>query len=432
MRGLVVAGTASGVGKTVATLTMIEAFQQEGKSVQPTKAGPDFIDPSHHEAVAGVPSRTLDLWLQGEAGLRRNYWRGDGDICLVEGVMGMYDGDGSSTAMVAEALDLPVVLVVDAKAGMESVAATALGFREYAATAGRDVDVAGVVAQRCHGGRHERGIRDALPDGIEFLGRIPPQSGLEIPDRHLGLAMGDESPVDADALASAAESLDVSALLDVGREPPEPGPVQPGPVTEARVAVAQDEAFCFTYAATLERLRERAEVVAFSPVAGDDLPEADGIYLPGGYPELHAEALEESPALDTLANRAADGLPVYGECGGMMALAESLTTSDGGTFEMAGILPAAVEMADRYQALDHVELVGSRASPVASPGDRLRGHEFHYSRAEVDSDATFAFDVERGSGIDDARDGLLEYRTLGTYCHCHPASGAFDQFLERV
>ncbi|MCU4799232.1 cobyrinic acid a,c-diamide synthase [Halobacteria archaeon HArc-gm2] len=432
MEGLVVGGTASGVGKTVATLAMTEAFQREGLSVQPAKAGPDFIDPSHHEAVAGVPSRTLDVWLQGEDGLRRNYWRGDGDVCVVEGVMGMYDGDGSSTAMVAEALDLPVVLVVDAKAGMESVAATALGFREYAATADRDVDVAGVVAQRCHGGRHEQGIRDALPDDIEFLGRIPPQSDLEIPDRHLGLEMGSESPVDADALATAAESLDVRALLDVAREPSEPDANRPRPATNARVAVAQDEAFCFTYAATLERLRERAEVVTFSPVAGDDLPDADGVYFPGGYPELHAGALEESSALETLADRAADGLPVYGECGGMMALAESLTTAEGDTFEMAGVLPAAVEMADRYQALDHVELAGTQASPVASPGDRLRGHEFHYSRADVGSDATFAFDVERGSGIDGDRDGLLEYRTLGTYCHCHPASGAFDQFLGQV
>ena len=432
MRGLVVAGTSSGVGKTVATLAMIEAFQREGASVQPAKAGPDFIDPSHHEAIAGVPSRTLDLWLQGEDGLRRNYWRGDGDICLVEGVMGMYDGDGSSTAMVAEALDLPVVLVVDAKAGMESVAATALGFREYAETAGRDVDVAGVVAQRCHGGRHEQGIRDALPDDVEYLGRIPPQSDLEIPDRHLGLEMGSESPVDPDALSDAAESLDADRLLDIAREPPRPDERESVPETGARVAVARDEAFCFTYAATLERLRERADVVTFSPVAGDDLPAADGVYLPGGYPELHAKALENSPALDTLADRAADGLPVYGECGGMMVLTESLTTAEGDTREMAGVLPADVEMADRYQALDHVELTAKRRSPVADTGDSRRGHEFHYSRADVDPDATFAFDVERGSGIDDERDGLLEYQTLGTYCHCHPESGAFDQFLDRL
>ncbi|MFD1598058.1 cobyrinic acid a,c-diamide synthase, partial [Halobellus rarus] len=140
MRGFVVGGTRSGVGKTVATLAVVRALERAGRTVQPAKAGPDFIDPSHHERVAGRPSRTLDRWLQGEAGLRRNYFRGEGDVCVVEGVMGLYDGDGSSTAMVAEALDLPVVLVVDAKAGMESVAATAVGFQRYAEHAARDGD----------------------------------------------------------------------------------------------------------------------------------------------------------------------------------------------------------------------------------------------------------------------------------------------------
>jgi cobyrinic acid a,c-diamide synthase len=431
VEGFVLAGTASGVGKTVATLAVVEAFDRAGVAVQPAKAGPDFIDPSHHEAIASVPSRTLDLWLQGEGGLRRNYWRGEGDVCVVEGVMGMYDGDGSSTAMVAEALDLPVVLVVDAKAGMESVAATALGFREYTETAGRDVDVVGVVAQRCHGGRHERGIRDALPGGMEYLGRIPPQPDLEIPDRHLGLEMGSESPLDHDALAAAADSLRVDRLRDVASEPPRPAERRPTGTTDARIAVARDEAFCFTYPATVERLRERADVVTFSPVAGDELPEADGVYLPGGYPELHAEALAGSPTLDALGDRAADGTPVYGECGGMMALTASLTTAEGETFEMAGVLPATVEMADRYQALDHVELTATGPSPVAASGETVRGHEFHYSRATVDGDATFAFDVERGTGIDDGREGLVEYRTLGTYCHCHPESGTFDRFVDR-
>lgn len=431
MDGFVLAGTASGVGKTVATLAIIEAVQDEGLSVQPAKAGPDFIDPSHHESIADRPSRTLDIWLQGEDGVRRNYGRGDGDVCVVEGVMGMYDGDGSSTAMVAEALDLPVVLVLDAKAGMESVAATALGFQEYAATADRDVDVAGVVAQRCHGGRHEQGIRDALPDGIEYLGRIPPTDDLEIPDRHLGLEMGSESPVDPDALAEAAESLHTGRLLDVARAPPKPADGESSPPTDARVAVAQDDAFCFSYAATLERLRERADVVTFSPLAGDDLPAADGVYLPGGYPELHAETLAGAPALAQLGDEAAEGLPIYGECGGMMVLTDSLTTAVDETYDMAGVLPASVAMADRYQSLDHVKLSARGSSPVATDGQAVRGHEFHYSEAEVDSDATFAFDVERGSGIDGDHDGLLEHRTLGTYCHCHPESGAFDRFLDR-
>ncbi|WP_424018557.1 cobyrinic acid a,c-diamide synthase [Halorientalis pallida] len=434
MRGLVLGGTSSGVGKTVATLALLRAAEEAGHAVQPAKAGPDFIDPSHHAVVADQPSRTLDAWLEGTDGLRRNYHRGEGDCCVVEGVMGLYDGDGSSTAMVAEALDLPVVLVVDATAGMESVAATALGFEEYAARANRDIDVAGVIAQRAHGGRHADGIRDALPDELTYFGRIPPTPDLEIPDRHLGLEMGEESPVDDDALAAAAEHLRVDALLDVAREPPEPESERGAPAdpTDARIAVADDAAFCFRYPATLERLRERAEVVTFAPTAGDDLPDCDGVYLPGGYPELHVDALAGSPALATIGERASEGLPILGECGGLMALAESLTTADGETGAMAGVLPAEIEMRDRYQALDHVEMRATDRTLTADSGQCLRGHEFHYSEASVGRDANFAFEMERGDGIDGERDGLTEYRTLGTYGHVHAESGAFDRFLDRV
>jgi len=432
MNGVVLGGTSSGVGKTVATLAVVRALQAEGHTVQPAKAGPDFIDPSHHERVAGRPSRTLDCWLAGEAGLRRNYHRGEGDVCVVEGVMGLYDGDGSSTAMVADALALPVVLVVDASAGMESVAATALGFSEYADHAGRDVEVAGVIAQRAHGGRHERGVREALPDGLAYLGRIPPHDDLEIPDRHLGLHMGEESPLDPEALDAAAEHVRTDRLLDLARTPPRPEPGTERPATGKRVAVARDDAFRFCYPATIERLRERAEVVTFAPTAGEGLPDCDGVYLPGGYPELHAGALADSPGIEQLGTAAADGLPVLGECGGLMALAETLTTSEGDTHEMAGVLPAEVRMCDRYQALDHVELRARRGTLTADAGERLRGHEFHYSSADVGGDARFAFDVKRGDGIDDGREGLVEYETLGTYCHVHPESGAFDAFVEGI
>ncbi|WP_276253856.1 cobyrinic acid a,c-diamide synthase [Halomontanus rarus] len=443
MKGFVIGGVSSGVGKTVATLATIHALSEAGDEVQPAKAGPDFIDPSHHAAVAGRPSRTLDLWLCGEDGVRRNYDRGEGDVCVVEGVMGLYDGDGSSTAMVAEALELPVVLVVDAKAGMESVAATALGFQRYAETIGHDVEVAGIVAQRAHGGRHEQGIRDALPDDLEYFGRIPPADDLEIPERHLGLHMGEETPLEADALARAAEHLEVDRLLGVAAEPATPagmgesGTRVPGPESEpvdARVVVASDAAFCFRYPATLERFRERADVCTFSPVAGDPIPDCDGVYLPGGYPELHAAELEESGTLADLGRRASEGLPVIGECGGLMAMAESLTTVDGETREMAGILPATVTMHDRYQALNHVELEAIADGPTAGSGTRIRGHEFHYSRASIrgDGDASFAFETVRGDGIDGGHDGLLEYESLGTYAHVHPESGAFDRFLESL
>ncbi|WP_440766308.1 cobyrinic acid a,c-diamide synthase [Natronorubrum sp. DTA7] len=439
MNGFVLGGVSSGVGKTVATLSIIQALEDAGHEVQPAKAGPDFIDPSHHEAIAGRPSRTLDLWLCGEDGLKRNYQRGDGDICVVEGVMGLYDGDGSSTAMVAEALDVPVVLVVDAKAGMESVAATALGFQQYAETIGRDVEVAGIVAQRAHGGRHEQGIRDALPDDLEFFGRIPPNPDLEIPDRHLGLKLGAEAALPREALREAAESLEAERLAEVASEPPAPDgssssdePAQSGDSIDATVAVADDAAFCFRYPATIERFRERAELVTFSPVAGDPVPDCDGIYLPGGYPELHAAELESSGTLSELGELASDGLPVLGECGGLMAMSRSLTTADGDRHEMAGILPADVTMHDRYQALDHVELEASEGTLTADAGETIRGHEFHYSSADVDGDARFAFETVRGDGIDGDHDGLTEYESLGTYVHVHAESGAFDRFLETI
>ena len=434
MKGFVVGGVSSGVGKTVATLTIIRALADAGYDVQPAKAGPDFIDPSHHEAIAGRPSRTLDLWLEGEGGMARNYARGEGGICVVEGVMGLYDGDGSSTAMVAEALDLPVVLVVDAKAGMESVAATAYGFREYATAIGREVDVAGIIAQRAHGGRHQQGIRDALPDELEYFGRIPPSDDLEIPDRHLGLHMGEEAALPHEALSEAAEFLNTERLVDVAREPPavDPASLSAGEPTESTIAVASDAAFCFRYPATIERFRERATLRAFSPVAGDPVPDCDAVYLPGGYPELHAEELAATSTLSALGARAADGLPVFGECGGLMAMSQSLTTVDGDAYEMAGILPADVTMCDRYQALNHIEMRGLRDGLTAPAGGILRGHEFHYSKAAVDGDARFGFEMVRGDGIDGEHDGLLEYESMGTYAHVHPESGAFDRFVDQL
>ncbi|WP_254821092.1 cobyrinic acid a,c-diamide synthase [Haloglomus halophilum] len=432
MRGLVLGGTASGVGKTVATLAVCRALAAEDVDVRAGKAGPDFIDPSHHRAVTGHPSRTLDPWLEGADGVRRNFHRDAGEVRVVEGVMGLYDGTVSSTADVAAALDLPVVLVVDAAAGMESVAATALGFREYAAEAGHDIDVVGVLAQQAHGGRHADGVREALPDDLTWFGRIPPNGDLEIPERHLGLHMGAEDPLPDDALDAAAEHVRTDRLLDAARaarRPDEPAPERDR--TTARIAVARDAAFRFCYPATRERLRSRADVTTFSPVAGDPVPDCDGVYLPGGYPELHAPVLASSGTLDDLGERAADGLPVLGECGGLMALAESLETDDG-THAMAGILPAEVRMCDRYQALDHVELRARDGTLTAPAGATVRGHEFHYSEATLGRDARFAFDVVRGDGLDGDHDGLTEHRTLGTYAHVHAASGAFDRFVEAL
>ncbi|MDS0293769.1 cobyrinate a,c-diamide synthase [Halogeometricum luteum] len=435
MPGFVLAGTASSVGKTVATLAACRALERAGRTPVAAKAGPDFIDPSHHAASLGRPSRTLDPWMTGEDGLERTYARGadHGDVCVVEGMMGLYDGD-VSTAAVAADLDLPVVLVVDATAGMESVAATALGFRAYADRMDYDVDVVGLLAARAHGGRHEEGIRNAIPEEMHYVGRTPPLDGLDIPDRHLGLHSGSESPVESEALDAAARHVDAGELLSLARRPrvdaPPERPAGPADPADLTVAVAADDAFRFVYPSVRERLAERATVETFAPAAGDDLPDCDAVYLPGGYPENHAADLATSPALSTLAERAAEGLPVFGECGGLMALGETLTTEDGEEHAMAGVLPVSTRMTDGPVALDHVGYRARRDSLLAPAGESLRGHEFHYSAATADSDARFAFEVVRGAGVDGANDGVEEYRTLGTYAHFHAESGAFDAFLD--
>ncbi len=244
--------------------------------------------------------------------------------------------------------------------------------------------------------------------------------------------MGEESPLPRAALRDAAAHIETDRLLAVAREPT--GTAQPAAPasSETCIAVAQDEAFSFVYPATLERLRAGSRVEPFSPVAGDPVPPCDGIYLPGGYPERFAFELAASDTLGGLHSQAAAGTPIYGECGGMMALAETLETTDGATYDMAGVLPAAVGMTETYQALDHVQLRADRRTTTAAPGETVRGHEFHYSAADLGSDATLAFDVERGDGMARGRDGLTEYDTLGTYAHVHPESGAFDTFLERI
>jgi cobyrinic acid a,c-diamide synthase len=268
---------------------------------------------------------------------------------------------------------------------------------------------------------------------MAWLGHVPPDDALEVPERHLGLHLGDEAPLPDDALDRAAETIRADRLLDAAREARRPDePAADPQSTDARVAVARDAAFRFCYPATRERLRARADVMAFSPVAGDPVPDCDGVYLPGGYPELHASDLAAGGTLDALGERATDGRPVLGECGGLMALAESLET-DGGTHAMAGVLPAAVRMCDRYRALDHVELRAREGGALTAPaGTTLRGHEFHYSEATLGRDARFAFDVVRGDGLDGDHDGLTEHRTLGTYAHVHAASGAFDRFVEAL
>ena len=440
---VLVAGTSSGVGKTTVVLGMMAALRRRGLVVAPFKVGPDFIDPSHHAAICGRPSRNLDTFMMGMDGVRRSFARGveGADVAVIEGVMGLYDGldatEVASSASVAKALGAPVLLVMNVHGTSRSAAAMALGYRSY----DPKVEVAGLILNRVGSERHRSLLEDALaPLGIPILGTLPRRGEIALPSRHLGLEMGFESRHDLDALADfVEENAYLDRILELGcnvAEPeaqaePEAETVQDQEGGRIRIAVAYDEAFCFYYAENFEILRRLGADLRFFRPIRDPLPEADGLYLGGGYPELYAGALEESPTRHEIKKAAEDGMPIYGECGGLMYLCESVVSKDGfSEKKMAGVLPATTTMTGRLQALGYVEGDVVAENPVVARGSAIRGHEFHYSRMDCARDARFAYRFRRGKGIDGNKDGLVEHEVLGSYLHTHFSTFSVERFVE--
>lgn len=432
---VLVAGTHSGVGKTTVVLGLLAALKRRGHKVAPFKVGPDFIDPTHHTAICKRPSRNLDTFMMGEEGVRRSFARGveGADVAVIEGVMGLYDGldstEVASSAAVAKALKAPVLLVINVHGTSRSAAAVALGYKSY----DPDVDIAGLILNRVGSERHLGLLEKALlPLDAPILAALPRRGEISLPSRHLGLTMGFESRHDLDALADfVEENSDLDRILELGCKVP---PVEPMPDFDGdriKIGVACDEAFCFYYVENFEELRRLgADLEFFSPMR-DPLPEVDGLYLGGGYPELYAEALERSPTRTKIKEAAEDGMPIYGECGGLMYLCESVVSKDGDSENrMAGVLPASTMMTGRLQALGYVEgdVVGE--NPVVDTGRVIRGHEFHYSKMDCARDARFAYRFRRGKGIVEDKDGLVEHQALGSYLHTHFSSFSMERFVE--
>lgn len=446
---VLVAGTSSGVGKTTVVLGMMAALRGRGLVVAPFKVGPDFIDPSHHAAICGRPSRNLDTFMMGTDGVRRSFAEGveGADVAVIEGVMGLYDGldatEVASSASVAKALGAPVLLVMNVHGTSRSAAAMALGYRSY----DPGVKISGLVLNRVGSDRHRGLLAEALaPLGIPILASLPRRGEIALPSRHLGLLMGFESRHDLDALADfLEENADLDGILELGCDVAEPEAqvAQAQAAQEAetetvpdleggriRIAVGYDEAFCFYYAENFEILRKLgAEIEFFSPIR-DPLPEADGLYLGGGYPELYASALEESPTRHEIKKAAGDGMPIYGECGGLIYLGESVVSKDGDSEnKMAGVLPASTTMTGRLQALGYVEGDVVAENPVVARGSAIKGHEFHYSKMDCARDARFAYRFRRGKGIVGDKDGLVEHETLGSYLHTHFSTFPVERFV---
>jgi cobyrinic acid a,c-diamide synthase len=391
LRILLVSAAASGQGKTSVTAALARALARRGERVRVFKCGPDFIDPMLLERASGAPVLSLDLWMVGIAQCRAQLAQAalEADVILIEGVMGLYDGTPSS-ADLARALGIPVLAVIDASAMAQTAGALAMGLRDYG-----PVDLAGVVANRVASAGHRAMVAASLRD-VALFATLPRQA-RSMPERHLGLVLpAEQQDIDA-MLDEMADQLDVDdaawqALATFSIDPawrlPDPEPVLAG----TTVAVARDAAFAFLYPANLALLDALgAAVVFFSPLDDETIPEhADAVWLPGGYPELHARTL--SNALRWQASmRAAhtQGMPILAECGGMMAVADAITDQAGATWPMAGLLAGTVTMQAR--------LAGLGPQALDTPQGTLRGHTFHYSRMDTNQ-APHAHTVKHPNG----------------------------------
>jgi cobyrinic acid a,c-diamide synthase len=437
MKAIVIAGCASGVGKTTVATALMGALTAQHYNVQPFKVGPDYIDPSYHSAVCGFPCRNLDSWLLSPAAILELFHRAmvGKDVAVIEGVMGLYDGatgddDAGSTAQVAKLLGLPVVLVIDASKASRSVGAMALGFKAFDPT----VHLAGVILNGIAGDLHlDLALPSLAPAGVRYLGYLPGRQDFTLPERHLGLIPTAEGRVATTyyhhLARQAAATFDLEGLLTLAAEAavPEAPAQQLFPAVPLRpqtaIAVAQDQAFHFYYPDSLDLLTNwGAELNPFSPLADATLPpDVGGVYIGGGFPEVFAEALSANVAMRTaIRDAAARGLPIYAECGGLMYLGQGMTDLEGRDYAMAGVLPVRSSMQGARLTLGYRTLRAQQDSCVLTAGDTVRGHEFHFSSLQDSADALpAAYEVLDQPG---RCEGFMIHQVLASYMHLHLGS----------
>lgn len=428
-RGIMIAAPRSGSGKTTVTLGLLRALQRRGLAVQPFKCGPDYIDPAFHAVAAGRPSFNVDSWAMRweTAGAVLAEAGNDADIAVCEALMGLFDGvarDGywgnGASADIAAKTGWPVVLVLDVSGQSQTVAAVARGFKDFR----EGVTLAGVILNRTGSARHVRFAREALERaGIPVLGALPREKAVVLPERHLGLVQAEETAeiesrldgladfiaanIDIDAMIGLADRSSVVVRADVRMKPP-----------GQRIALARDAAFSFVYPHVLAGWRQAgAEILPFSPLA-DEVPDssADIIWLPGGYPELHAGTLASARRFKAAVSQFAKSRPVHGECGGYMALGEGLIDADGARHEMIGLLGLETSFALRKMNLGYRRVELLEACPLGSPGEFLTGHEFHYATVLAEPDAPL-FKAMNSDGEPVQGGGSRRGLTTGSFFH---------------
>lgn len=433
--GLIVSAASSGSGKTVLTLGLVRALRRRGLLIRTAKTGPDYIDPAFHAASSGHPCLSLDTWgMRRETLLTSLHWL-DGDMTVAEGVMGLFDGafvadrlaDGSTAALALQT-GLPILFVLDVSGQSASAAAVAKGFQTFRP----GITLAGLILNRVGGPRHEAAIRQALAEAVPdvpVLGSVPRAKALDLPHRHLGLVQAQEHTELEAFLDAAADTVsthvDLDAVMALAR-PPLPPPLTgqrafPPPPGQ-RIAIARDVAFAFAYPGLLRGWQEQgAEILPFSPLADQGpAPQADAVYLPGGYPELHAGCLAGAAAFKAGMQAAADRCAaIIGECGGYMTLGEALTDAEGNSHPMLGLLPVETSFAKRKLHLGYRHVTSLTDSGFGPAGARLRGHEFHYASIirEDDSRAERLFRAGDATGAELPAMGLKRGSVAGSFLH---------------
>lgn len=457
---LIIAGTGSGAGKTTVTLGLMRALAQRGLSVQGFKCGPDYIDPTYHTAVTGRASRNLDAWMTSPEYVRNTFEKASAghDISIIEGVMGLYDGkdplsNTGSTAEIALVTQTPVILVVDVRSMARSAAAIVLGFQQLEP----ELNIAGVIVNCCGSTGHYIIVKKAIEQmcGIPVVGWLKRDEEMSIPERHLGLVpaieRGELEPLFQRAADVLLEGTDLDLLLELAASAPPLKREQVSPVNSESdsnydaysdsvinvnnrrvsyavqpvIAVARDAAFNFYYPDNLELLEAAgARLQYFSPLAGEGIPaDADGIYLGGGFPEeFAAEIARNQRFLEGLRQAAHSNMPLFAECGGYMVLGETLTDREGVTFDMAGIIPARVQMQKKRAALGYREASSVQDSFLLKKGEVLRGHEFHYSTMTYHEEGTISYAYETKGLRGLKQEGYASGNIVAGYTHVHLGS----------
>ncbi|TGJ99481.1 cobyrinate a,c-diamide synthase [Leptospira semungkisensis] len=433
---ILISGTGSGIGKTTLVVGLTKALQARGLKVSVFKCGPDYLDPTYHSLVSGNTCQNLDGWLMGKESVLSSFAEAShcSDIALIEGVMGLFDGhsphsDIGSTAEIAKWLQAPVIALIDASGMARTFAAIATGLINF----DQEVLIKGFIANFVGSEGHTSLLRSALLP-TPLLGGLPKAQDQSFPERHLGLHSATEEILTEDKLSfwqNICESyLNIDDILDLAKK------ASPIPIKEeerktaktpsCKIGVARDKAFHFYYKENLRRLEESgAELIYFSPIEDKSLPNVDGLYLGGGYPELYASSLSKNyDLLHEIRNFARSGAPIYAECGGLMYLSNEIQDLQGISYPMLGLVPGKAVMGPKLKALGYVEVHTEKNTILGEAGIRFRGHQFRYSDLLLENpkDELFSYKIRKRKADLTSSEGYTVGNILGSYVHAHWAS----------